>query len=118
MRKPSSSLSASSRWNRSVSCPPPSARPIIREADYNLFKVRAQDVTFDLLTDSGTSAMSATQWAGIMLGDESYAGSPSFQRFDKVVRELTGFDERHPDPPGRSAEFLLMRALSLPRARW
>ena len=86
---------------------------VIEEAGYNLFKVRAQDVTFDLLTDSGTSAMSARQWAGIMVGDESYAGSASFQRFEKSVRDLTGFDNVIPTHQGRSAEFLLMQALDL-----
>jgi tyrosine phenol-lyase len=86
---------------------------IVEAAGYNLFKVPAQDVTFDLLTDSGTSAMSAAQWAGIMVGDESYAGSPSFQRFEKTVRELTGFPNVIPTHQGRSAEFLLMQALAL-----
>jgi tyrosine phenol-lyase len=86
---------------------------VIETAGYNLFKVPAQEVTFDLLTDSGTSAMSARQWAGIMVGDESYAGSPSFQRFEKVVRELTGMENIIPTHQGRSAEFLLMQALEL-----
>jgi tyrosine phenol-lyase len=86
---------------------------VLGEAGYNLFKVRAQDVTFDLLTDSGTSAMSARQWAGIMVGDESYAGSPSFQRFEKSVQDLTGMENVVPTHQGRSAEFLLMQALSL-----
>ncbi len=86
---------------------------LIEEAGYNLFKLRAQDVTFDLLTDSGTSAMSARQWAGIMVGDESYAGSPSFQRFEKTVRDLTGLPHVIPTHQGRSAEFLLMQALGL-----
>jgi tyrosine phenol-lyase len=88
---------------------------VIQEAGYNLFKIPAQDVTFDLLTDSGTSAMSARQWAGIMVGDESYAGSPSFQRFEKAVQELTGMQNVIPTHQGRSAEFLLMQALELKR---
>ena len=89
---------------------------VVQAAGYNLFKVPAQDVTFDLLTDSGTSAMSARQWAGIMIGDESYAGSPSFQRFEKAVQELTGMENVIPTHQGRSAEFLLMQALRLSKA--
>jgi tryptophanase len=88
-------------------------RRVLDEAGYNLFKIRSQDVTFDLLTDSGTSAMSARQWAGIMVGDESYAGSPSFQRFEAVVRGLTGMENVIPTHQGRSAEFLLMQALAI-----
>jgi tyrosine phenol-lyase len=86
---------------------------LLEEAGYNLFKLHSQDVTFDLLTDSGTSAMSARQWAGIMVGDESYAGSPSFQRFEKTVRDLTGLANVIPTHQGRSAEFLLMQSLGL-----
>ncbi len=96
---------------RSLSAQERTAR--LEEAGYNLFKLKAQDVTFDLLTDSGTSAMSARQWAGIMVGDESYAGSPSFQRFEKTVQDLTGLPHVIPTHQGRSAEFLLMQALSL-----
>ncbi len=88
-------------------------RRVLEDAGYNLFKVRAQDVTFDLLTDSGTSAMSARQWAGIMVGDESYAGSPSFQRFEAAVQNLTGLEHVIPTHQGRSAEFLLMQAFGL-----
>src|SRR6185436_9897474 len=65
----------------------------LREAAYNLFALHAVDITIDLLTDSGTGSMSSEQWAGIQRGDESYAGSPSWFRFEAAVREL--FDFRH-----------------------
>lgn len=87
-------------------------RAAIANADYNLFTLDAKDVTFDLLTDSGTSAMSASQWAGIMLGDESYAGSKSFRRFESVVQEITGMEHVIPTHQGRSAEDLLMKAFA------
>ena len=63
----------------------------IKEADFNVFRLRADQVYIDILTDSGTSAMSSTQWAGIMTGDESYAGSKSFFRLEKTIQELMGF---------------------------
>src|SRR5512140_278386 len=63
---------------------------IVREAGYNLFLVQAKAVTFDFLTDSGTTAMSAAQWAAMMQADESYAGSRSFYRFEEAVKALTG----------------------------
>jgi tryptophanase len=84
---------------------------LIQAAHHNLFLLKAKDVLIDLLTDSGTSAMSAEQWAGIMRGDESYAGSESFYRFEKVVRELTGMEYIIPTHQGRASEKILFTIL-------
>lgn len=80
---------------------------VLRKGEYNLFLVPAADVLIDLLTDSGTAAMSAEQWAGMMRGDESYAGARSFFRFEAKVRELTGFRHIIPTHQGRAAERIL-----------
>ena len=90
---------------------PEQRRLILAEAHYNLFLVHSNDVMIDLLTDSGTSAMSSQQWAGIMQGDESYAGSPSFFRFEKTVKELTGMPQIIPTHQGRAAEKILFSIL-------
>lgn len=79
----------------------------IQKANYNLFTLDSENVIIDLLTDSGTSSMSAHQWAAIMEGDESYAGSPSFHRFEKAVKNLMPFSHVIPTHQGRAAEKIL-----------
>ncbi len=80
---------------------------ILSQAHFNPFLIHSKDVLIDLLTDSGTSAMSSNQWAGIMQGDESYAGSPSFFRFEKTIQDITGMPLVIPTHQGRAAEKIL-----------
>jgi tryptophanase len=87
---------------------------ILKEAHYNLFLVKSEDVTFDFLTDSGTTAMSANQWAAMMVADESYAGSRSFHKFKNQVTKITGYDHVIPTHQGRAAERLLFGMLLKP----
>ena len=89
-------------------------RAKVREAAYNLFQLHADDVLIDLLTDSGTGAMSRDQWAAIQHGDESYAGSPSYFIFRDAVRDLFPYEHVIPTHQGRAAERILFQALAGP----
>lgn len=86
----------------------------LQQAGFNLFKLRASQITIDLLTDSGTGAMSAAQWGAMMCGDETYAGSESFFELERTVRDLTGVKHVIPTHQGRAAEHILFSAIRQP----
>jgi tryptophanase len=88
-------------------------REALERADWNLFRIPAEAILIDLLTDSGTGAMSSEQWAGIMRGDESYAGARSWFAFERRVRELTGFRHVIPTHQGRAAERILFSCMGV-----
>ncbi len=93
---------------------PDQREQILRAADFNLFRVRAEDVLIDLLTDSGTGAMSSLQWSGVMRGDESYAGAKSWFVLRDAVQRLTGFSHILPTHQGRASERILFELLGGP----
>ncbi|HET7433383.1 MAG TPA: beta-eliminating lyase-related protein, partial [Thermoanaerobaculia bacterium] len=86
----------------------------IADAGYNTFLLKSEDVYIDLLTDSGTNAMSDRQWAAMMLADESYAGARSFYNMERAVQEIYGFQFMVPTHQGRGAEHLISRILIRP----
>jgi tryptophanase len=90
---------------------PAQREAILRRAHFNPFLIPAEDVLIDLLTDSGTAAMSREQWAGILRGDESYAGARSWFRFEAILKEVTGMPHVLPTHQGRASERILFELI-------
>jgi tryptophanase len=112
--KPSSNRSRSRPSSPIHFTTPAHRAAALKAAGYNLFLLHADDVLIDLLTDSGTGAMSSAQWAGMMRGDESYAGASSFYRFEAAVQSITGYSHVIPTHQGRAAERILFGVLCQP----
>src|SRR5260370_39093225 len=94
---------------QAITCPTPAQREAaLQRVGYNLFGLHGDEVLIDLLTDSGTGAMSSRQWAAMMAGDESYAGSRSFYRFQDVVRTIHGLTEVIPTHQGQAADQIIL----------
>src|SRR5437660_10302840 len=93
---------------------PDEREAILRRAHFSVCDIAAEDVLIDLLTDSGTAAMSSEQWAGMLRGDESYAGARSWYRFEKVIRDLTGMPHVLPTHQGRASERILFELIGGP----
>jgi tryptophanase len=93
---------------------PDEREQILRHAHFNVFQIPAENVIIDLLTDSGTAAMSSEQWAGMLRGDESYAGARSWYHFEKVMREITGMPHILPTHQGRASERILFELVGGP----
>ena len=89
-------------------------RQILEKAHYNAFKIKAEDILIDFLTDSGTGAMSDRQWSAMMMGDESYAGSRSFFKFEAIIKKITGYAHVIPTHQGRAAERILFSIMVKP----
>ncbi|HET6991549.1 MAG TPA: beta-eliminating lyase-related protein, partial [Bacteroidia bacterium] len=86
---------------------PGERKGFLKKAHYNTFQLHSEEVLIDFLTDSGTSAMSAAQWSGMMVGDESYAGALSWRKMEKEIQDLTGYEYILPTHQGRAAERIL-----------
>ncbi len=86
----------------------------LKEAEYNAFRIKAENVYIDCLTDSGTSAMSTHQWGALMQGDESYAGCKSFYKLEESVREIFGMEHVQPTHQGRAADYIMAQIYCKP----